>query len=95
MDWLSLWALAVNEENASGGRVVTAPTNGAAGIIPSVLKFALTYLQDADEGTVVDFLAHGGADRLIYQQSASSRAPRSAVRRGAPRVRWPPPDSAR
>ncbi len=71
MDWLSLWALAVNEENASGGRVVTAPTNGAAGIIPSVLKFALTYLQDADEGTVVDFLLTAGAIGSIYQQSAS------------------------
>ncbi len=51
--------------------MVTAPTNGAAGIIPSVLKFALTYLQDADEGTVVDFLLTAGAIGSIYQQSAS------------------------
>ena len=71
MDWLSLWALAVNEENASGGRVVTAPTNGAAGIIPSVLKYAVTFLPGADEQTVVDFLLTAGAIGGIYQQSAS------------------------
>ncbi len=44
MDWVTLWALAVNEENASGGRVVTAPTNGAAGIIPAVLHYAVRFV---------------------------------------------------
>ncbi|MEL4505384.1 L-serine ammonia-lyase [Luteococcus sp. H138] len=71
MDWLTLWALAVNEENASGGRVVTAPTNGAAGIIPSVLKYAHTYMPGAGDQTVVDFLLTAGAIGSIYQQSAS------------------------
>lgn len=71
LDWLALWALAVNEENAAGGRVVTAPTNGAAGIIPSVLKYATTFLPgDADE-QVVDFLLTAAAIGAIYQQSAS------------------------
>ncbi|WP_301408906.1 L-serine ammonia-lyase [Luteococcus sp.] len=71
MDWLHLWALAVNEENASGGRVVTAPTNGAAGIVPSVLKYAVTYMPGACDHTVVDFLLTAGAIGGIYQQSAS------------------------
>ncbi|GAA1388561.1 L-serine ammonia-lyase [Luteococcus peritonei] len=71
MDWLTLWALAVNEENAAGGRVVTAPTNGAAGIIPSVLKYVLTFMPGAGDHTVVDFLLTAGAIGAIYQQSAS------------------------
>lgn len=71
MDWLTLWALAVNEENAAGGRVVTAPTNGAAGIIPSVLKYAMTFMPGANDETVVDFLLTAGAIGAIYQQSAS------------------------
>ena len=49
MDWVTLWALAVNEENASGGRVVTAPTNGAAGIIPAVLHYAVTFVPGTDD----------------------------------------------
>lgn len=71
MDWLTLWALAVNEQNAAGGRVVTAPTNGAAGIIPSVLKYVQTFMPGAGEHTVVDFLLTAGAIGAIYQQSAS------------------------
>ncbi|WP_420175933.1 L-serine ammonia-lyase [Luteococcus sp. OSA5] len=71
MDWLTLWALAVNEENAAGGRVVTAPTNGAAGIIPSVLKYVMTFMPGACDETVVDFLLTAGAIGGIYQQSAS------------------------
>jgi len=71
MDWVSLWALAVNEENASGGRVVTAPTNGAAGIIPSVLHYAVTFVPGTDEDAVVRFLLVAGALGSIYQQTAS------------------------
>ena len=81
MDWVTLWALAVNEENASGGRVVTAPTNGAAGIIPSVLHYAVTFVpglapqlvtkEVQDEDTVVDFLLVAGALGSVYQQTAS------------------------
>ncbi|WP_328701920.1 L-serine ammonia-lyase [Aestuariimicrobium ganziense] len=70
LDWLTLWALAVNEENASGGRVVTAPTNGAAGIIPSVLHHVTHFVRD-DEQTVIDFLLTAGAIGAIYQQTAS------------------------
>ncbi|WP_084707615.1 L-serine ammonia-lyase [Aestuariimicrobium kwangyangense] len=70
MDWLTLWALAVNEENAAGGRVVTAPTNGAAGIIPSVLSYVHHFLRD-DEQAVLDFLLTAGAIGSIYQQTAS------------------------
>ncbi|GAB3622887.1 L-serine ammonia-lyase [Mariniluteicoccus endophyticus] len=71
MDWVNLWALAVNEENASGGRVVTAPTNGAAGIIPAVLHFAVTYVPDTDVDAVHRFLLVAGAIGSIYQQTAS------------------------
>ncbi|HSN42853.1 MAG TPA: L-serine ammonia-lyase, partial [Propionibacteriaceae bacterium] len=70
LDWLTLWALAVNEENAAGGRVVTAPTNGAAGIIPSVLHYVTTFLPELDD-PVVDFLLTAGAIGAIYQQTAS------------------------
>lgn len=71
MDWVTLWALAVNEENASGGRVVTAPTNGAAGIIPAVLHYAVTFVPDVGDDQVVQFLLVAGAIGAIYQQTAS------------------------
>lgn len=71
VDWVTLWALAVNEENASGGRVVTAPTNGAAGIIPAVLHYAVRFLPGAGEDRIVDFLLVAGALGSIYQQTAS------------------------
>lgn len=71
MDWVSLWALAVNEQNASGGRVVTAPTNGAAGIIPAVLHYAVRFVPGTDDQAIVDFLLVAGALGAIYQQSAS------------------------
>ncbi len=71
MDWVTLWALAVNEENASGGRVVTAPTNGAAGIIPAVLHYAVTFVPDTGDDAIVDFLLVAGALGSIYQQTAS------------------------
>jgi L-serine dehydratase len=71
MDWVTLWALAVNEENASGGRVVTAPTNGAAGIIPAVLQYAVKFVPRTDDLAIADFLLVAGALGAIYQQTAS------------------------
>ena len=71
LDWVTLWALAVNEENASGGRVVTAPTNGAAGIIPAVLHYAVRFVPGTDEEAIVDFLLVAGAIGAVYQQTAS------------------------
>jgi L-serine dehydratase len=71
MDWVNLYALAVNEENASGGRVVTAPTNGAAGIIPAVLHYYTRFIPGADDDGVVRFLLTAGAIGMIYKQTAS------------------------
>lgn len=71
MDWVNLYALAVNEENASGGRVVTAPTNGAAGIIPAVLKYYLEFCQGADDDGIVRFLLTAGAIGILYKENAS------------------------
>ena len=71
LDWVAVWALAVNEENASGGRVVTAPTNGAAGIIPAVLHYAVRFVPGTDEDAIVRFLLVAGAIGSIYQQTAS------------------------
>lgn len=71
LDWVSLWALAVNEENAAGGRVVTAPTNGAAGVIPAVATYAATYLPGTDEIRVHDFLLTAAAIGSIFKQTAS------------------------
>ena len=70
LDWVSLWALAVNEENAAGGRVVTAPTNGAAGVIPAVATYALTFLP-SDEQTITDFLLTAAAIGSIFKATAS------------------------
>ncbi|WP_172651747.1 L-serine ammonia-lyase [Rhodococcus opacus] len=73
-DWVNLVALAINEENASGGRIVTAPTNGAAGIIPAVLHYALHYTPagKADpDGTTVRFLLAAGAIGSLYKERAS------------------------
>lgn len=71
MDWVTLYALAVNEENASGGRVVTAPTNGAAGIIPAVLHYYADFVPGADEDGIVRFLLTAGAIGVIYKETAS------------------------
>ncbi|MGH7297792.1 MAG: L-serine ammonia-lyase [Polyangiaceae bacterium] len=71
LDWVDLWALAVNEENAAGGRVVTAPTNGAAGIIPSVLHYYARYVPHADDDGVVRFLLVAGAIGMLYKINAS------------------------
>jgi L-serine dehydratase len=70
LDWVSLWALAVNEQNAAGGRIVTAPTNGAAGIIPAVLRYAMTRPRSGDN-TVVEFLLAAGAIGAVFQATAS------------------------
>ena len=71
MDWVTLYALAVNEENASGGRVVTAPTNGAAGIVPAVLHHAMFHLPDATEQRMEDFLLTAAAIGLLCKENAS------------------------
>lgn len=71
LDWVSLWAMAVNEENAAGGRVVTAPTNGAAGIIPAVLHYFATLCDGADDNTIVRFLLTAGAIGMLYKLNAS------------------------
>ncbi len=71
LDWVTLWALAVNEENAAGGRVVTAPTNGAAGIVPAVLHYYWRLVPEASERGVIDFLLTAGAIGILYKENAS------------------------
>jgi L-serine dehydratase len=71
LDWVNLYALAVNEENAAGGRVVTAPTNGAAGIIPSVLHYFDRFCAGADEQRIFDFLLTAAAVGILYKENAS------------------------
>ncbi|MFK7886157.1 MAG: L-serine ammonia-lyase [Gammaproteobacteria bacterium] len=71
MDWVNAWALAVNEENAAGGRVVTAPTNGAAGIVPSVLHFYARFHPDADRDGIDRFLLTSAAIGMLYKMNAS------------------------
>jgi L-serine dehydratase len=71
MDWVNLFALAVNEENAAGGRVVTAPTNGAAGIIPAVLLYYRRFVPGASDEGVVRFLLTAGAIGVLYKENAS------------------------
>lgn len=74
LDWVSLFALAVNEENAAGGRVVTAPTNGAAGVIPAVLAYYYRFMPDANMAGVRTFLLTAGAIGMLYKQNASLSA---------------------
>jgi L-serine dehydratase len=71
LDWVNLFALAVNEENAAGGRVVTAPTNGAAGIVPAVLHYYAHFITGANEAGVVDFLLTAAAIGILYKENAS------------------------
>ncbi|MFS6537721.1 L-serine ammonia-lyase [Idiomarina loihiensis] len=71
MDWVDLYALAVNEENAAGGRIVTAPTNGAAGIIPAVMSYADRFIETLDEDAVVRFLLTSAAIGILYKKNAS------------------------
>jgi L-serine dehydratase len=71
MEWITVYALAVNEENAAGGRVVTAPTNGAAGIIPAVLHYYTRFVPGADDDGVVRFLLTAGAIGVLFKENAS------------------------
>ncbi|PTT89542.1 L-serine ammonia-lyase [Pelomonas sp. HMWF004] len=71
MDWVNLYALAVNEENAAGGRVVTAPTNGAAGIIPAVLHYYARFVHGANDTGIEDFLLTAAAIGILYKENAS------------------------
>ena len=71
LDWVNVYALAVNEENAAGGRVVTAPTNGGAGIVPAVLHFYHEFHESADEDGIVRFLLTAAAIGMLYKKNAS------------------------
>ncbi len=71
LDWVNLYALAVNEENAAGGRVVTAPTNGAAGIVPAVLHYYERFCPAANEDGILNFLLTAGAIGILYKENAS------------------------
>lgn len=71
LDWITLYALAVNEENASGGRVVTAPTNGAAGVVPAVLMYYRRFTPGADDAGVLRFLLSAGAIGVVIKELAS------------------------
>jgi L-serine dehydratase len=71
LDWVNVYALAVNEENAAGGQVVTAPTNGAAGIVPAVLHYYRRFEKGADDSGVMRFLLTAGAIGMLYKQNAS------------------------
>jgi L-serine dehydratase len=71
MSWLNLYAIAVNEENAAGSRVVTAPTNGAAGVIPAVLHYYLDFYPNTKPEDAIDFLLTAGAFAILYKKGAS------------------------
>ena len=71
IDWVNLWALAVNEENAAGGRVVTAPTNGAAGIVPAILRYYQRFSHGASEAGVRTFLLTAAAIGSLFKENAS------------------------
>jgi L-serine dehydratase len=71
LDWVNLYALAVSEENAAGGRVVTAPTNGAAGVIPAVLQYYCSFVPGSNEHGIIEFLLTAGAIGILYMQNAS------------------------
>jgi L-serine dehydratase len=71
LEWVNLYALAVNEENASGGRVVTAPTNGAAGIIPAVLHYYMRFVPGATDDAVIRFLLTASAIGMLFKSNAS------------------------
>lgn len=71
MEWVNLFALAVNEENAAGGRIVTAPTNGAAGIVPAVLHYYVKFIPGADDDGVVRFLLAAAAVGILFKTNAS------------------------
>ena len=74
MEWVSLWALAVNEENAAGGRVVTAPTNGAAGVIPAVMHYYERLSENPTDEGIITFMLVAGAMGILYKEGASISA---------------------
>lgn len=74
MEWVSLWALAVNEENAAGGRIVTAPTNGGGGIIPAVMQYYQQFTESASDEGIVTFLLVAGGIGILYKEGASISA---------------------
>lgn len=91
LDWVNLYALAVNEENAAGGRVVTAPTNGAAGIIPAVLHYYRRFIPSATDAGIVDFLLTAAAIGILYKEHASiSGAEVGCQGEVGGRARWRP-----
>jgi L-serine dehydratase len=71
LDWITVYAMAVNEENAAGGRVVTAPTNGAAGVIPAVAHYYLEFVEGADEDGVLRYFLTAAAIGILYKENAS------------------------
>ena len=71
MDWVNVWAMAVNEENAAGGRVVTAPTNGAAGIIPAVAQYYTRYIPGADDAGLLRYFITASVIGVLYKENAS------------------------
>jgi L-serine dehydratase len=71
LDWVTVYAMAVNEENAAGGRVVTAPTNGAAGVIPAVAQYYLTFIKGASEEGLLRFFLASAAIGILYKENAS------------------------
>ena len=71
MDWVNLYAISVNEENAAGGRVVTAPTNGAAGIIPSVIKYYIDFIDNSNKDGIIRFMLTSGTIGVLYKMNAS------------------------
>jgi L-serine dehydratase len=71
LDWLTVYAMAVNEENAAGGRVVTAPTNGAAGVVPAVVRYYERFIPDADHEGIVRFFLASAAVGSLYKENAS------------------------
>ncbi len=71
LDWVTVYAMAVNEENAAGGRVVTAPTNGAAGVVPAVARFYERFMPDADHEGIMRFFLTSAAIGILYKENAS------------------------
>lgn len=96
MDFVSVFAIAVNEENAAGGRVVTAPTNGAAGVVPAVLRYYRDFCAGADEaGVRTFFLAATAIGGLIKRNASISGAEVGCQGRSGRRRRWRRPGFAR
>jgi len=71
LDWVTVYAMAVNEENAAGGRVVTAPTNGAAGVVPAVARYYRDFISSADEDGILRFFLTSAAVGALYKENAS------------------------